>query len=744
MPQTRGFSNLQKGHGSQPAQNERDNDVSADGMNSLRLQVTIEILEQDARPSFIVNLTECDQVQYLPVTYHNPAFARDVNLSQAILGSTDKSVEDIEFDAFVHWIKQSRRVSTPVLGVDTHLFGELLWTVVPQHDFLIVNGLPRRDTPKPATRPAARSVQIPVDTQDNLSRALDPDGIQILLRSDDAQRQNSSLDSDNDDVDVGLHTQKSRGGIMTRMPQSEHMKFFYSIDWASTELGPISSWSDELHQMCAFVMADPGPAYLFWGHELLVIHNAAGLKFFPQVEKALMGSTVERVLPQIWASFAPVFHTVRDKRQVVEMNNIAILLYGGTHLKEVYVSYRYIPIENRAGEFLGMYQTASDVTKENLSRRRLATLLEVSTCSSEVMESKVFWDNLLRALGTNKEDFGFALIYSLDDAPRAETDPLNRKSRKICALQGTLGITEGNTSVKDTFEIDHDVIGFGLGLKRALENDAPVLLQVDDGTLPAGYLADVQCRGFSAACEAAVVLPVRPTGGRNVVGFLIIGVSSRIEYDSEYRQFIEILNRQIATSMAAITLFNDEICRERSRVEEAALVRAKLQARLEKETQALLISETKFDRLTDAAPIGISITNSSGEITYANDAWYKLLDHRGTEISAESWLACLHEDDVQLAVTMFTEMLTTKEDREFEIRLKKPWIKEIEGAEPIITATWIIASAYVVEDNGDGQGDQVFGVLTDISAQKWAEEAHRRKMLEALVIFTQARSIKAN
>lgn len=704
----------------------RNTGVDASPDEALTLKVAIKILRHDARPSLIVDLveTQSSPTDILSVTYHNAAFARDVSLNRAFLDRDESSTGHTKFLAFSHWIKQANHIGSEPSESTTYVFHNVIWSAVLLDRFVIISGLPQKHVPGPLPHH--------VDVQDNLSRVVDHEKLRRLPQSGSLSRV-TTIDRSNGHAGTDLHSIQRQVGLMAQTPRPAHIEFFYSIDWASTVLGPIDTWSDELHQMCAFVMNDPRPALLFWGEEHVVIHNAAAPRFFPHLEKSFMGSTVERMFPQIWASIAPSFAVVRDKRQVVEMNNLAVLLYRGTYLKEYYVSYRYIPIENKAGDYLGIYQTISDDTEENLSQRRLATLLEVSSCSTQITEPEVFWQNLLGALTTNKEDFGFAIIYSLEDVPRVEGALLDRRRRRFCNLQGVLGISEDHASVKHIMDIDQDQISLDLGLKRALEDDAPVLLQVEDGTLPSEYLVDVQCRGFEAPCDAMVVMPIRPTGATDAVGLLIVGLSSRVVYDSKFQQFIEILNRQIATSMASITLFNEEVKRERRRVQEATLVHARLQARLEQETQALTTSEAKFERLTDVAPIGISITNSQGDITYANKAWYKIMGHAGTEISAESWIACLHEEDVQLAVTMFKDMITTKSSKAFEIRLRRPWVKEIEGAEPVRAVTWILASACVIEDSGNGQGNQVLGILTDISAQKWAEEVHRRKMVEALV-----------
>jgi len=57
----------------------------------------------------------------------------------------------------------------------------------------------------------------------------------------------------------------------TRLPMSaalpRHIQFAKSIDWAATPLGPMESWSFDLRAMCNLIMGSPHPAAMYWGNE---------------------------------------------------------------------------------------------------------------------------------------------------------------------------------------------------------------------------------------------------------------------------------------------------------------------------------------------------------------------------------------------------------------------------------------------------------------------------------------------
>lgn len=57
----------------------------------------------------------------------------------------------------------------------------------------------------------------------------------------------------------------------TRLPMSaalpRHIQFAKSVDWAATPLGPMRDWGFDLRSMCNLIMGSPHPAAMYWGDE---------------------------------------------------------------------------------------------------------------------------------------------------------------------------------------------------------------------------------------------------------------------------------------------------------------------------------------------------------------------------------------------------------------------------------------------------------------------------------------------
>lgn len=93
--------------------------------------------------------------------------------------------------------------------------------------------------------------------------------------------------------------------------------------------------------------------------------------------------------------------------------------------------------------------------------------------------------------------------------------------------------------------------------------------------------------------------------------------------DEDYHLF-HPLTRQLATSIAAAVLFEDEMRRARITAEQATMDRYLLSRRLAIQTHEALENESRFRRVADTAPVGMFHINPARCLVYANEHWYNL------------------------------------------------------------------------------------------------------------------------
>ena len=306
-------------------------------------------------------------------------------------------------------------------------------------------------------------------------------------------------------------------------------------------------------------------------------------------------------------------------------------------------------------------------------------------------------------------------------------------TNRQCVLEGTLGVPEDHPAAVSSFDLKTGMEGLGPVFREVMKTDKPVLLEVGTKDLPATLLEGLGGRGYDDICRNVVICPIHPTTGEAVLGFLVMGVNPRRPYDEDYSLFIQLLNRQLATSLASVVLFEEEIRRGQRAAKLAALDRMELSEQLAARTQEAIESETKFTRMAEFAPVGMFIANSEGTITYCNDTWFEISRvSRDENTPDHHWMDAVNDEDREFINKLWHDLIVEKKPQTGTFRFKSKW----HGSEGLEGDRWVLFSAYP-EKYEDGRLKSVFGSLTDISKQKWAEGFQKRKMEEAVELKRQ-------
>ena len=523
----------------------------------------------------------------------------------------------------------------------------------------------------------------------------------------------------------------------TRLPNSpalpRHIQFARSIDWGSTALGPIEGWSSDLRSMCNLIMASPHPAAMYWGEDLVAIYNEAYILLAGEKHPKLMGQSYRIAWQEIWDLVKDVFATAISTGQATMKDDDCLFIQRSSlpgYLEETYFSWSIIPLVGKDGAVTGLYNPAFEKTRRKIAERRMLTLRQLGEETNAAPELKVFWGQVLKALATNEYDTPFVLIYSVSDDPDSDASSIqshNVSNTKQCLLEGKLGVPDGHRVAAQHLDLKAGTEFFARAFREAMKSDRPTLLRVEDGTLDPELLEGMDWRGFGDPCQAAVICPIHLTGGDSILGFLVMGINPRRPYDDDYSLFVQLLSRQLATSMAAVVLFEEEIARGRRAARLAALDRIELSEQLAARTQEAVESETRFTRMAELAPVGIFIANKAGQITYCNEKWYQISKIPKGGLAYDTWMEFVKDEDKNMVKTLWSNLVNKTIAFSTEFRFKATW-RDPNGNPG---ATWVLASAYP-EQNEDGSLKVIFGSITDISRQKWAELFEKRRVEEAV------------
>jgi PAS domain S-box-containing protein len=405
------------------------------------------------------------------------------------------------------------------------------------------------------------------------------------------------------------------------------------------------------------------------------------------------------------------------------------------YYEETYFSWSIIPMVGGDGSVMGLYNPAFEKTRRKIAERRMLTLREVGERTAPARDVKAFWEAVYAALKTNDLDAPYVLLYSVSDESDSDSSSIHSSSllgSKQCYLEGALGVTSEHPSAPLQIDLKSGNEGFGPVFREVMKTDKPVYLEVGTGELPASMMEGVQWGGFGDPCRAVVVCPVHPTTGESVLGFLVIGVNPRRPYDDDYSLFVQLLSRQLATSLASVVLFEEEIRRGQKAARLAALDRIELSEQLAARTQEAKENETRFTRMAEFSPAGLFIADSEGHITYCNDTWFEITRVPKDEYSTDRWIDSVHWDDQPKVKRLWSELVNNTQAVTAEFRLRTPW----EDRNGNRSDTWVLFSAYP-EIYEQGILKSVFGCLTNISQQKWAEGFQKRKMEEAVELKRQ-------
>ncbi|KAF2126869.1 aerobic respiration control sensor protein arcB [Dothidotthia symphoricarpi CBS 119687] len=714
-----------------------------------------EILDQDSRPTFILDLdpdSVHDEKNVVRPVFCNAALRLHDKLLDSIIDApeeyTDTKLNSATYDDFRNWVSGVSTINDSRDIFPLTLFYQgLLWTgstVRQRWRFISGNALwQASDIPKgdllsvPSQRPDAGKRRLNGATP---QKAVTPEAA-IPTNTLRPSVQQSEPTSITPSKNTSKYTTGSSSSVILAKPEyavpdwtvptplglmSEYLTFARNIDWANTPLGAMETWTSQFRELANLVMRNPSPCALFWGEELTMLYNeayaaeAAGNK-----HPALMGTGFSGPFAETWEAIGPIFRECARTGNSIRRENDAVAIERNGYLEETFFSWSFIPVFGGTDRILGFFNTPFETTYQTLSARRLQMLRYLDECLSATKTVKQFWRRLLEGLEQSHFDVPFALLYSIvdsDDADTASHSSDSTISLKSCHLEGSIGIPKGHPASPQRLDLKRSQEGFVPAFREAMRTREPTTLQTKDGTLPESLLEGIDWRGHGDPCNRAIIFPVRPTNGENVFAFLLVGVNPRRAYDEDYKAFATMLNRQLATSLASVLLFEDEVRRSRRAAETAQLQREQL-------TRELEVQTSRMRRMTEHSPLGMYLYNPEGVLIEANEKFFEITGAPKDGDDELGFLGLVTEESKTLALDMWNEMMSTLKPSTRPLQLKSPVVqpRDLNG-EPI--ECWVMA--YSQPDlNPGGELVSVMGSITDISHMKWAQGLQERRLREA-------------
>ncbi|EXA29398.1 hypothetical protein FOVG_19113 [Fusarium oxysporum f. sp. pisi HDV247] len=506
---------------------------------------------------------------------------------------------------------------------------------------------------------------------------------------------------------------------------SPYIHLLRDIDWASTPLGPMDSWSPELRQVANLVVNNPHPANIFWGNDMTMLYNEAyAVRFAGNKHPSMLGIGASGPWSEVWDLLGSALSEVVRTGISFRSNNYDLALFRRGFLEETHVCWSLTPLYGGTDRIVGFYNATFETTDLVLSQRQMATINKVSESLRRATSIKSFWKSVLDGLEDNHRDVPFALLYSVGDAEEADHQSSSSGSTissKSCYLEGAIGIPMGHPAAPDQIDLKRSYQGFVPSFREAMRTREPTLVRINDGTLPEDLLHGINWRGFGEAGSEAIIFPVRPTNGETVLAFLVLGVNPRRPYDEGYISFATLLNNQLATALASVIVFEDETRRGRDAAEAAALEKEEL-------TQHFNLQASRLRRMTELSPLGMFLTSPEGILREANDRFYEMTGHTRDSQDDMSWVDLMRSNGSIMEEGWY-RLTQQLQPWSAEVRLRQGTDNSVNIHGESIDF-WVLVTAHP-EISAGGTLRSIMGSITDISHLKWAEGLQNRRLQEA-------------
>jgi signal transduction histidine kinase len=312
-----------------------------------------------------------------------------------------------------------------------------------------------------------------------------------------------------------------------------------SVDWSKTPVGRVETWPQSLRTAVSIMLNTHFPMYIAWGKGFTQFYNDGYRPILGSTKHpAAMGRSTKLTFAEIWNIIGPMFEGVMEG-QAVGFTDFMLPLDRHGFTEECYFIFSYSPIKQEDGSTGGVLVTVTETSDRVLGERRLKTLRELA---DRTYQCKTLADTstcILQVLDNNRHDIPFSLLYSLD-------------------ANDNKYIFEGGTGInleKSAISVENVI-----GLARETPLQAIAASEVFNTILFKDGLPWPEAPHHCCIC-----LLSRPDQSKGF-GLLILGMSPRLRYDTQYQNFFKLLNDQVVTALTNVHAFEEE----RKRVEALA------------------------------------------------------------------------------------------------------------------------------------------------------------------------------
>ncbi|GGK76189.1 hypothetical protein GCM10011405_25010 [Rufibacter glacialis] len=299
-----------------------------------------------------------------------------------------------------------------------------------------------------------------------------------------------------------------------------------AYDWEAHPLGSPEQWPQSLKANIRLLLNSEFPMFIWWSQGLYAFHNDAYLPALGQKHPAALGASARTIWAEIWEDIGGIAENILAGGESFYTEGLQLYLDRNGFLEETYWTFSYSPAFDDDGQVAGVFCACSEQTSTMLGQRRLSTLTALAGTLSQLHTLEQVGQTSCALLAQNQNDIPFSQLYLVNRSQSqavllGESGQAFSPAPPVISLQGPEGSQEW------PFE----------EVRRSRKS-----LLVETGRQP----------GERSLPERAVVLPIVRSGHEQVLGFLVLGISPSLGYDTDYLNFHELVAGQIATAIASV------------------------------------------------------------------------------------------------------------------------------------------------------------------------------------------------
>ena len=326
-----------------------------------------------------------------------------------------------------------------------------------------------------------------------------------------------------------------------------------AYDWNRTPLGAIDSWSPALRTTVRILLANRFPMLLWWGPHYIQLYNDAYRPILGSKHPDMsLGQPVSKCWSEIWDILQPLvdtpYHggpsTWNDDLQV-EINR-----HGFVEESHFTIAYSPVPDDTTASGIGGVLATVHEITEKVLGERRVTALRDLAARATASRTAEEACATAVETLSKHAKDIPYALLYLINP---------DQRTARLAAATGIQPDTSLSAREVDLVgETDPQLLPLAEAMRTETIQTVADMAERFGASVPQGP--------WSVPPRQAVIVPIRSNIAHHLSGFLVAGVSARLQLDELYLGFYELVAGQISTAIANAQAYEEE----RKRVEALA------------------------------------------------------------------------------------------------------------------------------------------------------------------------------